>query len=102
MILFSDCILVCSEESGRKLETKRELSMRGITVDVVPGDRTSVILDNENNGIIYYPFRVNAVEKSYKFLTEKESDRDIWVKKIRQASDDYIKELHQLKVKIFY
>jgi hypothetical protein len=99
MILFSDCILVCSEESGRKLDIKRELSMRGITVDVVPGDRTSIILDNENNAIIYHPFRVNAVEKSYKFLTEKESDRDVWVKKIRQASDDYNKRIIPIESK---
>jgi hypothetical protein len=100
MILFSDCIIVCSEESGRKLDIKRELSMRGITIDVLPGvDRSSIIPDNENSGIMYYPFRVNAVEKSYKFLTEKESDREIWVKKIRQASDDFNKRITPIESK---
>jgi hypothetical protein len=93
MILFSDCILVCSEESGRKLEIKRELSMRGITIDVIQGGRTSIITntDQQNTPTTYYPFRVNAVEKSYEFLVDKESDRGIWVKKIRQASDDFNK-----------
>ncbi|CAF4538087.1 unnamed protein product [Rotaria sp. Silwood1] len=92
MILFSDCILVCSEESGHKLDIKRELSMRGITIDILQSTRPSSIvsnIDQQNNGIIYYPFRVNAVEKSYEFLVEKESDRELWIKKIRQASNDY-------------
>jgi hypothetical protein len=102
MILFSDCILVCADESGRKLEVKRELSMRGITVDVVQGGRASVIpsVDQPNTGILYYPFRVNAVEKSYEFLTDKESDRQTWVKKIRQASDDFNKRTTTIESKI--
>jgi hypothetical protein len=93
VILFSDCLLVCSDESGRKLEIKRELSMRDITIDFEQGGRTSIIQTNEqtNTGIFYYPFRVNAVEKSYEFLADKESDREIWVKKIQQASDAYNK-----------
>lgn len=93
MILFSDCILVCCDESGKKLEIKRELSMRAITVDMAQGGRTSVIQapDQPPTGLFYYPFRVNAVEKSYEFLADKESDRETWVKKIRQASDDYNK-----------
>jgi len=93
VILFSDILLVCSDESGRKLEIKRELSMRDITIDFEQGGRTSIIQTNEqtNTGIFYYPFRVNAVEKSYEFLADKESDREIWVKKIRKASDDYNK-----------
>lgn len=93
MILFSDCILVCTEESGRKLDVNRELSMKGITVDVIQGGRASIIpnVDQSMTGMTYYPFRVNAVEKSYEFLVDKESDRDTWVKKIRQASNEYDK-----------
>jgi hypothetical protein len=93
MILFSDCILVCSEESGRKLDIKRELTIKGLTIDVIQGGRISVVPNNDqlNNVITYYPFRVNAVEKSYEFLADKQSDREIWVKKIRQASEDYDK-----------
>lgn len=103
MILFSDCILVCGEESGKKLEIKRELSMRGITVDVVHGGRTSIIQNNDqlNTGLHYYPFRVNAVEKSYEFLADKESDREIWAKKIRQASEAYNKRNTTIESKIF-
>ncbi|CAM4746628.1 unnamed protein product [Rotaria magnacalcarata] len=91
MILFSDCILVCSEESGRKLEIKRELSMRGITIDVVQTGRPFTVpsSDPQANPTTYYQFRVNAVEKSYEFLVEKESEREIWVKKIRQVTDAY-------------
>ena len=93
MILFSDCILVCSEESGRKLDIKRELSLRDITIDVVQSGKSPLMSnsDQQNNGTTYYPFRVNAVEKSYEFLVDKELDRDVWVKKIRQASSDYNK-----------
>lgn len=93
LILWSDCILVCNEESGKKLEIKRELSMRGITIDYENGPRTSMIqnTDSSSPSIVYYPFRVNAVEKSYEFLADKESERRLWVKKIQQASDDYNK-----------
>jgi len=102
MILFSDCLLVCSDESGRKLEIKRELSMSGITVDYIQGGRTSIIqnMDQPNNATIYYSFRVNAVEKSYEFLADKESDRETWVKKIRQASEDYNKRNTMIESKI--
>lgn len=101
-ILFSDCLLVCSEDSGRKLEINRELSMRGIAVDFEPGGRTSIIQTNEqtNTGTVYYPFRVNAVEKSYEFLADKESDREIWVRKIGQASYDYNKRNTAIESKI--
>lgn len=93
LILWSDCILVCNEESGKKLEIKRELSMRGITVDHETGPRTSMIQnpDPSSPSIVYYPFRVNAVEKSYEFLADKESERKLWVKKIKQACDVYNK-----------
>ncbi|CAF1473220.1 unnamed protein product [Adineta steineri] len=101
MILFSDCILVCSEESGRKLDVKRELTMRDITVDVIQHGRTSFIpsSDQQNTGTTYYPFRVNAVEKSYEFLVDKEAEREIWVKKIRQASDAYNKRNIEIEVR---
>ena len=93
MILFSDCILVCSEDSGRKLVINRELSMRGVSVDVIQGGRASMMagVDQQAAGVTYYPFRVNAVEKSYEFLMDKESERETWVKKMRQASEDFNK-----------
>ena len=99
MILFSDCILVCAEESGRKLEIKRELTLRDITIDIANGPRSSIVQTTEqtNVGLVYYPFRVNAVEKSYEFLTDKESDREMWVRKIRQASDDYNKRIPTMR-----
>ncbi|UJR15044.1 hypothetical protein I4U23_002017 [Adineta vaga] len=101
LILFSDCILVCTEESGRKLDINRELSMKRMTVDVIQGGRTSIVpnLDQQLTGITYYPFRVNAVEKSYEFLTDKESDRDSWVKKIRQACEDFDKRNTTIEVR---
>ncbi|CAF1574678.1 unnamed protein product [Adineta ricciae] len=101
VILFSDCILVCTDESGRKLDVNRELSMKGITVDVMKGGRTSLMpnVDQPMTGITYYPFRVNAVEKSYEFLVDKESDRDTWVKKIRQASNEYEKRNSTIEVR---
>ncbi|CAF5220893.1 unnamed protein product, partial [Rotaria magnacalcarata] len=37
----------------------------------------------------YYPFRVSATEKIYEFIAEKESDREKWVNKIRQASEEF-------------
>lgn len=104
LILFSDCILVCSEESGRKLEIKRELSMRGITIDIEQSSRPSLSpnTDPQNIPTTYYPFRVNAVEKSYEFLTEKESDRDTWIRKIRQASDEFNKRNSTIESKNKY
>ena len=91
MIVFSDWILVCAEDSGRKLEIKRELSIEGIDVVCEQGGRMTIIptTDQTNTSITYYPFRVNAKEKSYEFLADKESDREVWVRKIRQASNDY-------------
>lgn len=93
VILFSDRILYCTEESGRKLEIKRELSMKGLMLDVAQSKRTVMIASNEQQDktTTYYPFRVNAVEKSYEFLVEKEADRDTWVKKIKQASEEFNK-----------
>ena len=96
MILFSDCILVCIEDSGRKLDIKRELSMKDLVLDIVGEKRASVLSSNEQTNTsgsvaVYYPFRVNAVEKSYEFLVKNEPDRAIWVRKIKQASDDYNK-----------
>jgi hypothetical protein len=91
VILFSDCVLVCNEESGRRLDIKRELSMKGLTLDNIENGRTSLSSSDPGSNIShnYYSFRVNAVEKSYEFLIEKEIDRDKWVEKIQQASDDF-------------
>jgi hypothetical protein len=93
MIVFSDCLLVCAEDSGRKLEIKRELTMLGIAVISEKDGRKLIIptTDQTNTSITYFPFRVNAKEKSYEFLADKESDRDIWVRKIQKASDEYNK-----------
>ena len=101
VILFSDRILVCSEESGRKLEIKRELSMKGLILDVTQSKRTVMIgsNDQQNKSITYHPFRVNAVEKSYEFLVEKEADRDKWVIKIRRASDEFNRRQNSIESK---
>jgi len=93
MILFSGCILVC-EESGNKLEIKRQLSIENIKVDIMEGRQLTPTTFHSTNGQqfstnIYYPFRVNAVEKSYEFLVDKESDREKWVNKIRQVNEDF-------------
>jgi hypothetical protein len=81
IIILSECILVC-EESGNKLEIKRRLSIENITIDILESRQQS-------SGNIYYPFRVNAIEKSYEFLVDKESDRAKWVNKIIQANEDF-------------
>lgn len=94
LILFSDCILVCSEEFGKKFEIKRELTMKDLTLEILEGGKSWTLTNNDQNNsqLDYFPFRVNAVEKSYEFLTEKESDRDVWVRKIGQASKDFNKK----------
>ena len=90
IILFSDCILIY-DESGNKLEFKRQLSMDNITV--VPMDskqiNSSSTFGQQSSSNTFYPFRVNAVEKSYEFLVERESEREKWVNKIQQAHEDY-------------
>ncbi|CAF1168020.1 unnamed protein product [Rotaria sordida] len=93
IILFSECILVCGE-SGNKLEIKRQLSLKNIRIEIIERERLASASTNSTNiqqlsPISYYPFRVNAIEKSYEFLTDKESDREKWVNKIRQASEDF-------------
>ena len=93
LILFSDCILVCTE-SGNKFEMKRQLSIKNINVDVDDNEGSisiagHLITGQSLNSIRYYPFRVNAIEKSYEFLAGKRSDREKWVNKIRQASEDF-------------
>jgi hypothetical protein len=92
MILFSGCILVC-EESGNKLEIKRQLSIENLTIDLLENRHITPTtfysaIGQQLTTNIYYPFRVNAVEKSYEFLTEKESERNKWVKKIQQAIEN--------------
>jgi hypothetical protein len=93
IILFSECILAC-EESGSKLEIKRQLSIENITVDIIESRQLAPTTFHSTIGQlsttnIYYPFRVNAVEKSYEFLVDKESDREKWVNKIRQTNEDF-------------
>jgi hypothetical protein len=92
MILFSSCILVY-KESGNKLEIKRQLTVKGMTVEVLENRTLELPNSHLTNGklhntITYYLFRINAVEKVCEFLVEKESDRDKWVNKIRQANEE--------------
>jgi hypothetical protein len=102
VIILSDTILVC-RESGSKLETKRELSVRDVTIDGSEGRRAS--LNNATspsesfNGIQYYPFRVSAVEKSYEFVVEKEQERGIWMKKLEEAREDFLKRSDTIESK---
>ncbi|CAF2737564.1 unnamed protein product [Rotaria sp. Silwood2] len=93
IILFSDCILICGE-SGNKLEIKRQLSIKNIRVEIIERERLSSASSNSTNfqqlsPITYYPFRIDAIEKSYEFIVDKESDREKWMNKIRQASEDF-------------
>ena len=81
LILFSGCLIVC-EESGNKLEIKRQLSVENIMIDLL---KTRAITSTN----ILYPFRVNGMEKSYEFLVEKESIREKWMNKIEQASKHF-------------
>ena len=89
LILFANCILVY-KESGNKLEIKRLLSIKDITVDVLESRPLEPPTTGQQINITnYYPFRVNAVEKSYEFLVDKELDREKWVNKIRQTSEEF-------------
>ena len=93
LILFSGCLLIY-EESGSKLEIKRQLSIENITVDVLDAKQITPstfypTIGQQASPNIYYPFRVNAVEKSYELLVEKESERERWVMKIRETNDDF-------------
>lgn len=87
LIVFSDIVLVCSEESDRKLDIRRELSIDDLTVEITEHERNSN--EQMGAGIILYPFRVNAVEKSYEFLVEREVDRDRWIRKLKQVAEDF-------------
>ncbi|CAF1356720.1 unnamed protein product [Rotaria magnacalcarata] len=93
IILFSECILVCGE-SGNKLEVKRQLSIGKVSVEIIERERMASTSSNVTNAqqsisTTYYPFRVSATEKVYEFIAEKESDREKWVNKIRQASEEF-------------
>lgn len=83
VILFSECILVCGE-SGNKLEIKRQLSIENLIIE------SSTIFQSSTTGqqSFYYSFRVTAIERSYEFLVDKESDREIWVNKMTQAYEN--------------
>jgi hypothetical protein len=91
IILFSDCILVC-EESGNKLAMKRQLLIENITVDIIEARRLPPPFHSnygQQFSVITHPFRLNAIEKSYEFLVDKEQDREKWMNKIRQANEDF-------------
>ncbi|CAF4667476.1 unnamed protein product [Rotaria socialis] len=93
IILFSECILVCGE-SGNKLEVKRQLSIGKVNVEIIERERMASTAPNVTNvqqsiSTTYYPFRVSATEKVYEFIAEKESDREKWANKIRQASEEF-------------
>jgi hypothetical protein len=106
IILFSDCILVC-EESGTKLEMKRQLLIENITVDIIEGRRLAPTAFPSTYGqqfsvMTYYPFRVNAIEKSYEFLVDKEQDREKWMNKIRQANEDFTRRRSDVEGKKYF
>ena len=93
MILFSNCILVY-RDAGNKLEFKRQLSIKQLTVDVIESERLTLTafesIDlQQQSRVNYFRFRVNAVEKSYELLVERELQRDKWVNKIRQTAAGY-------------
>ena len=88
LILLADRILVC-QESGSKLEFNRELSLKELTVTIDEDRRTT--LSNSSNSAALYPFRVHAVEKSYEFLTDQASEREVWVRKIEEAVQTLLK-----------
>ena len=86
LILFSECVLAC-EVSGARLDVKRQLSIQGLTVEII--EKKSSILSSTDS---IYPFRVNAVEKSYEFLATKASEREKWINKIRQTVQQFESE----------
>ncbi|CAF4293434.1 unnamed protein product, partial [Didymodactylos carnosus] len=109
VILFSDCMLVCNELSSKKLEIKKELSIKNMTVDEVH----STDSNNSNTSLNMTVsaslssltelqqqqqqqkcrFRINAIEKAYEFIADDEKDKQIWIKKIEQAIDEYSKRV---------
>lgn len=94
LILFSECILVC-EESGQKLEIKRQLTIDYLIIDIIqnkllpPNIFNQLSTVQQSNTNIYYPFRITTKEKSYEFLVDKESDRDTWINKITQTYENF-------------
>lgn len=91
LLLFSKCLLIC-EESGEKLVLNKFLSIGNATIDTLPPERPAAnawnALDKEYCTAVIFPFRVNALEDSCEFLIEKESERQRWISKIKQAADD--------------
>ena len=102
VIILSDTILVC-RESGPKLETKRELSVRDVTIDASESRRAPLPNANSPPESLsvgqYYPFRVSAVEKSYEFVVDKEQERDVWMKKLNEAREDCLKRSDPIESK---
>lgn len=94
VLLFSKCLLVC-EESGDKLELKRHLSLQSLTIDILEAEQivsnTLNPINQRYSNMITYPFRVEAIEKCYDFLTDKEPDRQRWITKITKASEELSK-----------
>lgn len=90
VIILSGCILVY-DESGSKLELKRKLSMDNTTVKSLESKQISISSPFGQQGSLntFYPFQLNAVEKSYELLVERESEREKWLNKIQQAIEDF-------------
>ncbi|CAF0862570.1 unnamed protein product [Didymodactylos carnosus] len=110
IILFSDCMLVCNEISQKKLEIKKELSIKNMTIDenhstnnnnnnnnnmplTMVNTTSSLLTDLPQQQHQQCRFRVNAIEKSYEFIADDEKDKQIWIKKIEQAIDEYSKRI---------
>ncbi|CAF0714165.1 unnamed protein product [Adineta steineri] len=101
VILLSHYILVC-KESGDKLELKRQLLIKNVTIDSIKNEQSVLSSFNSKNarqyGNILFLFRVHTIEKSYEFFVNKEQDRQKWIDKIKQAIDEFTKRTSNTKV----
>ena len=102
LIVLSGTVLVC-RESGLKLELKREHSVKDITISASEITRVPAISTNPPSEQLTagqaYSFRMSAVEKSYEFIADKESDRGLWIKKITEAREDFVKRFAEIESK---
>ena len=91
LILLSRSLLIC-RESGSKLEFKIELPLKNLTIDQLEFRKLSSNNSKDPlNNMIFYPFQVNSIEKSYEFLADKESTREVWLEKLSMAIKQYRK-----------
>ena len=83
LIVLTDRILVCQESGSKLTVNERELSIKGLKLTIGENRRTE--LSNNSAGSVLYPFQVTAIEKSYEFLVDQASEREVWVRKIQEA-----------------